>query len=102
MENFSSPQKRKIAEEYIFRVVLEEEKLKGIVEKYKLTPRESKLLSLLLSSISQDEIAKTLKIKKNTLKSYLKVIYSKLDINSRMKLIAKLRGESPVLESRKI
>ncbi|MDI6024374.1 LuxR C-terminal-related transcriptional regulator [Leucobacter sp. UT-8R-CII-1-4] len=55
----------------------------------KLTPRESTVLQLLESTGSTDEIAATLFISRNTVKTQLRSVYRKLDVSSREAALTK-------------
>lgn len=55
----------------------------------KLTPRESTVLQLLESTGSTDEIASTLFISRNTVKTQLRSVYRKLDVSSREAALTK-------------
>ena len=54
----------------------------------KLTGQELRVAELALRGYSYPEIAKTLKVKSSTVKTYQKNIYSKLQINSKRELFA--------------
>jgi LuxR family maltose regulon positive regulatory protein len=54
-----------------------------------LTERELEVLSLIASDLSNQEIADTLIISKNTLKTHIKNIYDKLDAHSRLQAVTK-------------
>jgi DNA-binding NarL/FixJ family response regulator len=49
-----------------------------------LTRREKSVLSLIHQGMSNDQIARALYISKNTVKTHIQNIYSKLDVNSRV------------------
>jgi NarL family two-component system response regulator LiaR len=51
-----------------------------------LTPTEFQVLKLIGQGRSNDEIASTLFISKNTVRSHIKSIYAKLDTHSRLQL----------------
>ena len=48
-----------------------------------LTPRERRILELIVEGCSNEKIAKTIYISKDTVKTYLKSIYKKLHVKSR-------------------
>ena len=54
-----------------------------------LTDRELQVLTLLVTGMSNQEIANTLVISTNTVKRHLKMIYQKLDIHNRAAAVAK-------------
>lgn len=49
-----------------------------------LTPQEKNVLSLINKGMTNDQIARALYISKNTVKTHVANIYSKLDVNSRI------------------
>lgn len=61
---------------------LEERKFK----KYKLTPREIQLCKLILQNLTTRQIAATLGITENTVKTYRKGLHKKLNINAKEEL----------------
>lgn len=58
---------------------------------YGLNHRETKVLELFSLAYKRTDIAQQLNITENTLKWYLKIIYSKLGVNNRAEAIAKAR-----------
>ena len=52
-----------------------------------LTPRESEVLSFLLRGCTAGEIAKTLQVSTNTVRSQIRSIYQKLDVHNRGELL---------------
>lgn len=63
---------------------------------YSLTTSESKITSALCAGKSSLEIREQMCITQNTLKSHLKSIFSKTDVNSQTQLVAKLMQNSAV------
>jgi LuxR family maltose regulon positive regulatory protein len=57
----------------------------------KLTTRENEILQLIASGLSNQEIQDTLFISKNTVRTHIKNLYSKLDVASRTQAINKAR-----------
>ncbi len=55
----------------------------------RLTPREREVLDLLVQGLTNKGIAVTLTISVNTVKRYLKLIFDKLEVNSRAAAVAK-------------
>ena len=56
-----------------------------------LTPRECQVLDLLASGRTNDELAKTLGVSPNTVKTHLASLFAKLDVDRRVKAIEKAR-----------
>lgn len=56
-----------------------------------LSPRELEVLHLVVSGYSNQEIAERLVVTNNTVRTHLKHLYSKLNVNSRTRAIAKAR-----------
>lgn len=56
-----------------------------------LTPRECQVLDLLASGKTNDELAKTLGVSANTVKTHLSSLFAKLDVDRRVKAIEKAR-----------
>lgn len=57
-------------------------------EKYKLTTREGEVLKCIQLAMTNKEISQELEITVETVKSHVKAILEKLDVNDRKKLIA--------------
>ena len=57
----------------------------------KLADRELEVLHLIAVGLSNREIAEKLFISLNTVKTHTKNIYSKLDVNSRIKAVARAK-----------
>jgi DNA-binding NarL/FixJ family response regulator len=55
-----------------------------------LTVREKEVLQLILSGKSNREIAGTLYISENTVKTHIRNIFSKYDVSSRVELVSTL------------
>ena len=55
-------------------------------KKYNLTPREIELCNLILSNLTTRQIAVTLSITENTVKTYRKELHKKLNISSKEEL----------------
>lgn len=60
-------------------------------EEYKLTRRETEILSLLIDGLSYKEIAARCFISLDTVFSHIKKIYTKLKVNSRSEITARFR-----------
>lgn len=58
---------------------------------FSLTIRETEILKLIFDGFSNKEIAKKLFISEYTVKDHIKSIMRKVDVNSRQKLIAKIK-----------
>ena len=56
-----------------------------------LTPRECQVLDLLASGRTNDELAKTLGVSPNTVKTHLASLFAKLAVDRRVKAIEKAR-----------
>lgn len=56
-----------------------------------LTPRECQVLDLLASGRTNDELAKTLGVSPNTIKTHLASLFAKLEVDRRVKAIEKAR-----------
>ncbi len=69
------------------------EKLDGLAE---LSERERQVAALLLEKKTYGEIAGALFISQNTVKYYVKNIYSKLDVKSRSEMISRILENEPV------
>ena len=64
-----------------------------IAEQYALSKREIDVFRLLAQGRSQTYIRDTLFLSKNTVKSYQKTIYAKLDVHSKQEIIDLVHGE---------
>ena len=67
-------------------------KYKMTLEEYKdiistLTPQELKVYNEVVRGYNVEEIAKKLNLTKNTINSYMKPIFKKLDVHSKVELI---------------
>ena len=63
-------------------------------EKFKsfdLSKREMEVLTNIANGLSNDEIANTMFVSKNTIKTHIKNIYMKLDVKNRIQAIKKIR-----------
>ncbi|MDR1697315.1 MAG: LuxR C-terminal-related transcriptional regulator [Erysipelotrichaceae bacterium] len=70
--------------------MIQSEVLEDVTTKYHLTAREKEILLLIVTGKTQVAIAKELFISLATVKTHTANIYSKLGINSRFELFAKL------------
>ena len=61
-------------------------------QKYNLTERESQVLNLVARGYSVKKISETLVIAENTVQSYIKVIYRKMDVHKKQDLIDYIAG----------
>ncbi|WP_407636294.1 response regulator [Paenibacillus curdlanolyticus] len=59
---------------------------------FALTPREIEIATLLIAYKNNREIAEALFITEGTVKNYISVIYEKVGMNDRAKVIARLKG----------
>ena len=55
-----------------------------------LSPAQKRVLESLLTGLSEKEVAKILRISHHTVHNHVREIYSRLDVNSRAELMAKL------------
>ncbi|MFZ6050474.1 helix-turn-helix transcriptional regulator [Halocola ammonii] len=62
-----------------------------VVSTYELTSRESEVLKLLSSGMTNKEIAEALFVSQNTVKTHLSNIYTKLDVQRRTQAVQKVR-----------
>lgn len=60
----------------------------ALFSKYSLTPRERNIVSLVVSGVSDHEIAETLCISTSTFKKHLYNVYKKLHVNNRVQLFS--------------
>jgi DNA-binding CsgD family transcriptional regulator len=60
-----------------------------------LTRRQKQILVLLTQGLSNKEIAFILRISENTVKMHLRIMYMRLGVPSRGKLVAKLQQPQP-------
>jgi DNA-binding CsgD family transcriptional regulator len=68
------------------------ERNKAAARSIGLTPRECELLELLASGQSNKELARTLGISPNTVKTHLARLYEKLEVPNRIRAIEKARS----------
>jgi DNA-binding CsgD family transcriptional regulator len=66
--------------------------LQARLERTPLTKREKEVVSLLVSGASTRAIAEQTKLTVATVHTYLKRIYSKLGVHSRVELVARMMG----------
>lgn len=59
------------------------------VVKIELHPREAQILPLVVANYTNVKIAHTLHLSENTIKTYLKRLYTKLDADGRVDLVVK-------------
>jgi DNA-binding CsgD family transcriptional regulator len=64
-------------------------------EGYQLTPRECETVRLLIKGLTSKEIADQMGISASTVKSFLKLIMTKVGVSSRTAIIAKIVDKSP-------
>lgn len=60
-------------------------------EEYGLSKREIEVFTHITSGLSNDEIAEKMFVSKNTVKTHIKNIYSKLDVKNRIQAVRKLK-----------
>lgn len=73
------------------KVQLHDKQTTRVAKQYGMNARETDVLKLFTQGHKRPEIAMKLNITENTLKWYLKVIYTKLEVNNRTDAIAKAR-----------
>lgn len=59
-----------------------------------LTPRERRVLALLARGLDNDAIATTLNLRNQSVRNYVRTIYSKLQTHNRPEIVAKILGKS--------
>lgn len=62
------------------------------IKNYEISKREAEVLELITSGFSNDEIAEKMFVSKNTVKTHIKNIYSKLDVKNRIQAMKKING----------
>jgi len=70
---------------------LEVDVLDSGMETIQLTARENEILQLIAAGLPNKQIEETLMISRNTVRTHIKNLYSKLDVNSRTQAIQKAR-----------
>lgn len=60
------------------------------IEDFNLSKREIEVFTLITQGLSNDEIAEKMFVSKNTIKTHIKNIYSKLDVKNRIQAIKKI------------
>lgn len=70
-----------------------------ISKELRLTPRESDVLELLAKGKTRSEIAETLFVSQNTVKTHTRNLYSKLDVSSHKELMKFIELQQRVLDS---
>lgn len=63
--------------------------IRFISKKITLTPRQTEVYDLLLTTMKPKEIAKKLYMSEKTCKNHIKEIYDRLNVKSRLELLAK-------------
>jgi len=61
------------------------------LESVQLTARENEILQLISAGLSNKQIEETLLVSKNTVRTHIKNLYNKLDVNSRTQAVQKAR-----------
>lgn len=69
-----------------------DEELADVLERMPLTPREREVVALLVSGAGTRDIAEQTGLTVSTINTYLKRIFSKLGVHSRVELVAKMAG----------
>lgn len=69
--------------------------LYGISRKYNLTTRERETVGHLLRGLTSKEIAQEMNISHNTVKSFLRLVMTKMGVNTRATLIIRVAGTTP-------
>jgi DNA-binding CsgD family transcriptional regulator len=77
----------------------EDPDLKAIGAKYRLTHREEQVLDLVLRGLSPKEIGGRLGISCSTAKSFVRILSTKIGVNGRPELIAKLLRPEPMVSA---
>jgi DNA-binding CsgD family transcriptional regulator len=62
-----------------------------ILKQYGISERESEIIELLIEGLSNQQIAKELYISLNTVKTHIKNIYAKVEVNNRLQLFSLLK-----------
>ncbi len=62
-----------------------------ILKEYGISEREGEIIALLVEGLSNQQIAKQLYISPNTVKTHIKNIYAKVDVNNRLQLFSLLK-----------
>lgn len=78
---------------YLFlleRIIPENLNLIKIIREYKLSNREQEILHLLIKGYSNKEIAYELNLSLNTIKTYMRLLMNKFNVNNRSSIIADL------------
>jgi len=70
---------------------IDEKNIEEFYGKYNISAREKDVIKLLLKGHSNPEIAKELFVSENTVKTHVKNIYKKLNVNNRYQLINKIK-----------
>jgi ATP/maltotriose-dependent transcriptional regulator MalT len=65
--------------------------LNSSMESVQLTARENEVLQLIAAGLPNKQIEETLLISKNTVRTHIKNLYNKLDVNSRTQAVQKAR-----------
>ena len=73
------------------QIQTQEKKTLNTAQQHGLNAREADVLKFFSQGYKRIEIAQRLNITENTLKWYLKIIYSKLGVNNRAEALAKAR-----------
>jgi DNA-binding NarL/FixJ family response regulator len=66
------------------------ELLNGVAERFRLSPRELQVLTLVMSGLAKREIATHLMIAESTVGEYFKHLYAKIGVRSRSALFARV------------
>ncbi|MFK7989005.1 MAG: helix-turn-helix transcriptional regulator [Sandaracinaceae bacterium] len=75
------------------------EDVQAMLERTPLTPRERDVVGRLLSGASTRQIAKSTGLTVATVNTYLKRIFAKLGVHSRVELVARITGTRGVIPS---
>ena len=74
------------------KTAIENQNISDNFSDYELSKREKEVLTFLTTGLSNEEIAKKMFVSKNTIKTHIKNIYSKLDVKNRIQAIKKIRA----------
>jgi DNA-binding CsgD family transcriptional regulator len=70
----------------------QEENLKNFFKQHRITPRESEIISMLLSGRKNKDIGKELFISYHTVRNHIHKIYQKLDVRNRLQMYELIRN----------
>jgi DNA-binding CsgD family transcriptional regulator len=68
------------------------DKLRQLMDRYRLSPRERQVVALLANGLTSKEIAERMNVSPHTVKAFLRVIMVKLSVTTRSGIIGKIYG----------